>query len=815
MRTSVRHFAVLVPLVLIFLLATMQVQAQLKINPFDTAVQDSQFSVVFNGTANATEPHAYHLLSEDAVVKHEGAASLKSEWRVHATESWGGMNMLSMTLPTKGNTGHWATNYRALYGDSTYLDWSAGTHLSLWYNNESRSTAPANGVQMRFHIYEAGEGSAYYTGDSTDYEDWYYQSPAPINDSIAGWHELIIPLVDEGLTNSPNDQGFSLTGWSGKNHNAILDWGNIIGYTIEWTSGVLPGDTANGIVYYDDLRLAGLGEKPGYEALYKFNDFNRDTADFHTGWNNGGLSGITQYNETTDTLMGASVLGWDWKINVKEDWGGGCNLEYDLPTDTYFPDLSSKSELQFFVKVVDPLTCSAGTIGNKITMRFVLFDYSNGAHEEWYTVVPVRLDSVGVRQGWQMIRMPLDWIQSNNWGDLIAGRFNTPNGASDNILGLNKIGGFKMEFSSSRDASEPFAPDLVYSGKILFSAVIPAGFRETDSIPPALVSGVQATNATYSNIVTWTDVPGETGSTYTVYVSDKSFTDITDPGVENIPPFALPLNTQLQTHVLRSANTDQPLSLYYGVTATDKAGNTNKPAVIGPITNTAKGVPTLSLTPPTNFVADGDLSEWSGVTPMLLSVNPATPTCHQATNTKIDGDADLKVNAYLAVDATYLYVAFDVDDDVVVTDTTNGSTWLFDAPDLFIGLYDWRGPHHTGYSHGKTPDYHLRFCANKIIDDHDGLLLPLGASYTYSIKQITSGYTIEARIPWVAFNAMAPTDSVFSPKEGMRIPIDFSINDNDTPGAAAQQGIMCYSPLNNDQTGPSYIDVWRWTYTWI
>ena len=37
------------------------------------------------------------------------------------------------------------------------------------------------------------------------------------------------------------------------------------------------------------------------------------------------------------------------------------------------------------------------------------------------------------------------------------------------------------------------------------------------------------------------------------------------------------------------------------------------------ITNIAKGVPTVSLSPPSSFVADGDLSEWydSGIAFML------------------------------------------------------------------------------------------------------------------------------------------------------------------------------------------------------
>ena len=54
-------------------------------------------------------------------------------------------------------------------------------------------------------------------------------------------------------------------------------------------------------------------------------------------------------------------------------------------------------------------------------------------------------------------------------------------------------------------------------------------------------------------------------------------------------------------------------------------------------------------------------------------------------------------------------------------------------------------------------------------------------------------------------------DSVFVPKEGMRIPIDFSINDNDNPNDQ-REGILCYSPDNQDQ---SYSTTARWTYTWI
>lgn len=156
MRAFLRRVALIVPLALTVVLGLAPVQAQFKINSFDIATADSMFAIVYNGTANATPPLPYHILSDDAVTKYAGAASLRSAWRMHTTETWGGLNMLSTTLPTPGNGGYYARKFRAMYGDSAHLDWGAGTHLSLWYNNAVPSNAAGNGVQMRFHIYEAG-----------------------------------------------------------------------------------------------------------------------------------------------------------------------------------------------------------------------------------------------------------------------------------------------------------------------------------------------------------------------------------------------------------------------------------------------------------------------------------------------------------------------------------------------------------------------------------------------------------------------------------------------------------------------------------
>jgi hypothetical protein len=664
---------------------------------------------------------------------------------------------------------------------------------------------------MRLQIHESG-GNADYVANGTDHEDWYFQSSAVL-DAAPGWNQLLMPLVENGA--AVNDQGFGLPGWSGTTNNGTLDLDKIVGYNIQWSSVLLGGDsTASGVVYYDNMQL--LGTK--YQPLYTFNDFDADTANFNSVRGAYGTGGLTFYKEPVDTFIAPTALGIDYKVNCGADWGGYANFDYVFdkatPGNILWPDLTGNTSIVFFVKVVEPLSSSTGTIQNKITMRFVLFEYGTG-RSDWFTVAPVKIDSSGPSLGWQKVTVYLDGLPGS-WGELSSKGFYAVNGDDDGLFNLAKIGGFKLEFSASRDAGEPFASDLVYSGKVLVSLMTPAGYRETDVTPPGPVTGVTVTPASFVNLITWNDVPGEADGKYNVFLSEAAFTTTDDPGVEDLPEYNIATGTQLQTHILRAPVTDQNLTLYYGVTATDKAGNVNQPTVTGPTTNLAKGVPTISLSAP-NFTADGDLSEWAGITPIILSVNPANPTAYLAPNGKMDGDADLLVKAYLAVDPTYLYIAFDIDDDLVTVDTSV-TDYQQDCADIFLGLYDWRGKKHGAYRRGGNPDYHWRFSENRAFQDNGGLILKRpGTDYAWVRKVLTPGYTVEFRMSWadiVAVNgAHSPdpyVDSLFVPKEGMRIPIDFSINDRDLD--ANRDGIMCYSPLNNDN---SWASMWRWTHTWI
>ena len=359
---------------------------------------------------------------------------------------------------------------------------------------------------------------------------------------------------------------------------------------------------------------------------------------------------------------------------------------------------------------------------------------------------------------------------------------------------------------------ELMAENSGIADKVVYITDIWSGNPVFDVIPPNAPTGVAGFGDNFANLILWSDVENEVGAKYNVYYSSKPFTVI-DSTIDDVLPYNLPVGAQSTTHVLRSPVTDQNLTYYYGVTARDAAGNVSPVALTSaPITTKAKGVPVISDVPPVNFVADGTIGagEWGAIAPIRLNAFGANAAAHVVTNQKINDSLDLNVKVYMAVDANNLYIAYDVVDDTVSVDTT-GSTYQQDSPDLNIGLYDWKGPHHAGYTRGATPDYMLRFSQNRINDDHSGkILMYPGTNYVWKKKTFTPGYIVEAKIPFTTFAAISAGDQVFVPVKGMRIPLDFSINDRDA--GTGRDGILAYSSINNDN---SWQNMFNWTYTWI
>ena len=345
------------------------------------------------------------------------------------------------------------------------------------------------------------------------------------------------------------------------------------------------------------------------------------------------------------------------------------------------------------------------------------------------------------------------------------------------------------------------------AGRVIYLDDIWTGNPVIDVVPPEAPTDVAAGPAgDYLNTITWSDVPGEQNETYNVYYSRQPITDVEAANVEVV---AMGIGEGLETvdHLLRAPAADQNVTYYYAITCMDEAGNFSQVSLnSAAVTNLAKGVVTISPTAPVNFAADGDLSEWSTITPIRLFPSEGA---HIVTNTVVDGDADLSVLAYVAMDAQNLYVAFDVTDDQVTVDTTLNS-YLNDCPDIFLGLYDWHGPSHTSYQRGSEPDYQFRFALNKamVASAGEAALLWQGNPNYYWGEKFEPGYIVEAKIPFTAIAAVSG-DDVFTPVIGTRVPFDMSINDAD---GAEREGIMTYSPFNEDN---SYNNVSKWLYTWI
>jgi len=327
---------------------------------------------------------------------------------------------------------------------------------------------------------------------------------------------------------------------------------------------------------------------------------------------------------------------------------------------------------------------------------------------------------------------------------------------------------------------------------------------------------VLASAYTYYNLVTWSDIDVEEGESYNVYASREPIDN--EPGAVPVEDQAEVIATgvlegaQAAVHYIYSPLEDEQQDWYYAVVCSDASLNVGVPGLSdGSITNTAKGVPTISLSPP-SFTADGDLSEWydSGIEPFVLAATDnswGTPHIIGAVN----DDNDLSGEIWLAVDENYLYVAADVVDDVYdgyQPGDGTGGWWENDVLELFIGLYEQPRAKHVGMMRGDEPDYKFFFLETHAVNDFNGQdTLAVNGTDNYHHENFGGPWVLEARLALedIAFG----DDIVFSAMDGMRIPIEPTFHDND---GAGWEGNLVGSPTNND-------NAWQtptvWSSTWI
>ena len=589
-----------------------------------------------------------------------------------------------------------------------------------------------------------------------DNVEMYVYENAVALDNQTNWYELVIPFVEipsDGSIN-PSDAGFTVTpaGWGLPYNNMMLEKNKIISYQLTAVTNAEIVDSLK--IGYDLLVRTGNVATP----FVFFNGLAVQGPLEKFLWGGSGLdvdegTGATPGTNSLKWTQGDGWTGAGWNITTPYNMGGAWVVD----------------SLKFKMKA----PVGTGTI------RFQF--ESGGDGKNGYLFDPIGDDQ------WHDYAFPLrDFVPQDG----------TTNFDSTSVIV------FQFMAENSGVAGRVIYMDDVWTGSPVIDVVAPP--------PPANLSVIPGT---FVNTITWDDVPSESGESYRIYYATHPITDVTAPDVEVVTTdvFTIGENVGLLDHLLFAPVINQSVSYYYAMTCTDEAGNMSDVSQNSSlVTNEAKGVTIINPTAPANFAADGDLSDWASITPFRMFISDQTG--HVVTNTTIDNDADLSVLAYVAMDNDYLYIAFDVTDDVVSTDTTQ-SSWLIDSPDLYIGLFNWHGTPHNSYKRGSEPDYHFRFGRNAAMIDNLGgdRILEQGDPNYYWDERFLPGYVVEAKISFADL-AAAGGDDLFVPNIGMRIPFDLSVNDNDEPGTNNREGIMTYSPYNEDN---SYQHPYRWVHTWI
>jgi len=628
---------------------------------------------------------------------------------------------------------------------ATY-DWSVYDSLTFSYNNITPQDS-LNRVHVRLNLLDYGDiTDSSYTGLG---EFWY--SFNYILDDEPGWNTITIAL--DG-TDTWDNTGFTHTGWSGDPGNLQLDRDRIKGFALEFSvSGSGAGHVVTGSVVFDDFKLTGsrnVLENPGFEMV--------DGQDDGYGWGASAADWAGASTAIVDDAEGArsgskyamvSTTGNEqWAV-----WYAENNVDV-VPGETWI--------LSAWIKDIS----AEVTEGSSAGIKFEYNDQgSNYQHEVLFNDVTTEWQQFSIE-----VVMPSD------------------------------VTSIKAAVLSQTWGGPP--------GDYAFDDVVLVNEGNLDTEAPAAVTNVSALAGAGHNIVTWADVDGEEGETYTVYASMSPISDLNDPTVDVLVAGALEGSPSV-LHYLYAPTDDAEVSYYYAVVCTDASANVGEPGFSpDAYTNTALGIPTIAITTPA-FVADGFLDEWDGVDPFIIG----QPNSWGVSSIwgVVDDNNDASAELYFAVDDDYLYIGANVLDDVYTPWVEGEGNWYeHDAFELFFGLYDQAGPRHPYMTRGDEPDYKLVFHNDHVTRDNDGWVdMADDGDENYYFEDFGSDYVFEAR---VSLDSMAFAggfeDARFYPAEGMRIIMEPIIHDND----GDWQGNVMSSPNNMDNAWQTTA-VWSHTFT--
>ena len=631
--------------------------------------------------------------------------------------------------------------------DGEVWDWTEYDSISFSYNNLVSQSLEGR-VQFRLNLNDYGD-IANPTNFNGPGEYWY--SFFYILDDQPGWNTVSLALDGVVDANQAQDGQFHMTGWVPGPGNGEVDKDAIGGFHLEFSiSGSGDGDYSAGTIVFDDFTLTGSKNaltNPGFELA--------DAQDDGAGW--GAAIGGGHAEVVTDAAMAHSGDNY-LSIGVTDNWA------------------------VFYTE--DSIPAQYGE-----TWRFSGFGKS------------VSGDGGGAA---------LKWEAKDAAGTGILGSAEIPIAVTD------EWENHSIEFVMPEGTVQMTAVIVASrwdgdSCAFAFDDMLLMSLGVLDVIAPDPVLNVSAAPASYYNLVTWDDNAGEEGEKYNVYASTEPITDSLSLSTADVVAVNVLEGAQAATHYLHNPLEDLDVTYYYAVACKDGSNNVGGPGSSeGSITNTAKGVPTISLTPPASFAADGDLQEWydSGIMPFELGATANSYGAGHVGTGTVDGDADLHGTFYTAVDDDYFYLAAEIIDDVVNTEGSGG-WWTADVVQLCLGLYDQRGPKHVGRQRGAEPDYKMYFTpAGANSDDGAGVLATHGDG-NYFHEVFNPDYVFEFRIS--LDDILIEDDVRLTPSNGMRTPFEPMVYDNDG-GDPAFEGQLTLSPTNNDN---AHTTCEVWSNTWI
>ena len=632
--------------------------------------------------------------------------------------------------------------------DSTQcFDLTGYDTLVFSYYVEEKESLPGR-ISFRCNLSDCAESDDGNLTDGVGSCEYYYSlNPYIADTEEPGWHEQKI-AIENNVGNWDGTQ-FNLTTWAGVVGNQQIDKDKIKSIDFELSiSGAGQGDRSYGIIYLDNLKLTGASSVPF--VLFSGNAVHSSLGAFTWG------QSTLELEEGTG-IDGTNALKWTMGDEWSNGWSGaGYNID---PAQNMMMSWMTDS-LKFGMKA------SEGT-------GELLFQFEDGVGKKAHTLTP---------------------IADGEWHDYAI-----------------KLSDFYLAEGESFDSTSVSVFQFMANGNAVAGNVVMFDYMWTgeaviDIIPPLAATGVSGIPyaSEYYNLVMWTDADGETGEVYDVYASPVPFDSVKAATVEKIASGVLE-GTQAVAHRLQYPLEDHELDYYYAVVCKDVAGNESEVAFSDVVSGTAKGIPTVSLNVPSNFVADGYFDEWydSGIRPFKIK-----PETNYVVTGEMADSTDLNATVWIAIDDDYLYVAADVIDDVFFHADAQ-DWWTCDALDFFIGLYNMRGGFHSSYNATSEPDHKMQFRANGFTDEvTSGYTMEVG-SENYYFEGFNPDYVFEAKIS--LDEILSGGETRFHPVNGMKIPMDIYFHDNDL-GSTDHESSIAWGPNNKDT---AWQNPFEWSYTFI